>query len=296
AREAARRSQCINNMKQLGLALHNYHDAFKVFPPGVTSCIPCAAYVSDGRSGHAMYADLLPYLDQANAYNRLNWSIPGYAWYFSSLDPAHESVMNSKAPFPTYICPSSTTKTFWEYSTAADFFDQTVTHYVGIAGSVRAAAMPAGSTSQGGAFYKNRSKRLADFLDGTSNSMVMGEYSGRAKGVNGNKQTEASAMDRINGQPWFGFYMGGTDSTPGVTWHGVKTIQYAPNLYWRNGWGAGGSAVETEGNTQSLKSEHVGGIHVLMGDGAVRFLSENINLNTYYNLADISDAQILGEF
>jgi hypothetical protein len=57
-----------------------------------------------------------------------------------------------------------------------------------------------------------------------------------------------------------------------------------------------GSAVSTQRNQQSLKSEHVGGIHILMGDGTVRFLSENISLTTFYNLADIADGNQTGEF
>lgn len=283
AREAARRTQCKNNCKQIGLALHNYHDVFFRFPPGATSCIPCAAYVFDGRSGHAIYADILPYLDQAPAYNKLNWTIPGYSWYFSSLDAQHESVMRLK--IPAYQCPSSTTKTFWNYSSAADFFDQEQAHYVPIAGSARAAALNGRSyTSSGGVFQKNGNKGVRDMTDGASNSMLFGEYSGRAKGT-GTKQTEAEANSNVNGQPWYGFYEG--DGAGAATYHAHKTVAYAPNLYWY-------PAVMF--NQQSLKSEHTGGIHVLMGDGAVRFISENINLTTYFDLADCSDGNTVGEF
>ena len=242
-----------------------------------------------------MYADILPFIDQANIYNQLNWTIPGYSWYFSSIDPAHEAVMTKL--IPTYICPSSTTPTFWAYrpDVAGHFFQQTVSHYAGIAGSTRPEAMPAGSTSQGGAFFKNSRKRVGDITDGTSNTIVVGEYSGRAKGTAGVAQSEASAMSRTNGLPWFGFYQSGTDAAPNATWHGVKTIQYGPNLYWSN-TDFGGSAVGTSINNQSLKSEHVGGIHALMGDGAVRFISENINLTTYFDLVDIADRHAIGEF
>lgn len=288
AREAARRSTCKNNMKQIGVALHNYHETHSLLPPGVTSCIPCAAYQSDGRTGHAIYADLLPFLDQANMYNRLNWTIPGYAWYMSSIDAAHESVMDDV--IPVYICPSSSIKTFWEYSSnPSDFFNQTITSYAAIGGSTRPAAMPAGSSSRGGAFYKNSSIRFDDVKDGTSNTMFFGEYSGQAKG-----QSKTSAEDRGNGMPWYGFYE--SNSGPGATWHGYKTIQYAPNLYWRNNSAGDGSPISTSFNNQSLKSDHVGGIHILLGDGAVRFISENINLTTYYDLADIADNNVIGEF
>jgi hypothetical protein len=202
---------------------------------------------------------------------------------------------------PAYICPSSTTQTVWWYreGSPASFFRQAVTHYVGIAGSVRPEAMPAGATSRGGMFFRNSNRGVRDCLDGTSNSMVVGEYSGRAKGgINGVKQTDGyasgGALSTTNPVPWYGWYESNpaNPSAPGATWHGYKTIQYAPNLYWHGT----GSAVGTNINTQSLKSEHTGGIHILMGDGAVRFLSENINLTTYYNLADIADGFTTGEF
>ena len=74
AREAARRTQCKNNLKQLGLAFHNYHDTFTLFPIGVQSAGPNA-----GHYGPSFYAGILPYLEQANVYNRLtfNSSHPG---------------------------------------------------------------------------------------------------------------------------------------------------------------------------------------------------------------------------
>ena len=115
AREAARRSQCKNNLKQMGLALHNYHDAFSVFPPGGTTCNPCSAY-SSANNGHLMTADILPYMDQVAIYNKLNWRVPGYAYYTGVQDAAHEAALLTK--IPAYICPSSTTKTLYQYATS----------------------------------------------------------------------------------------------------------------------------------------------------------------------------------
>ena len=291
AREAARRTQCKNNLKQIGLALHNYHDVHLVFPPGATSCKPCSAYQVDGRTGHSLYADILPYLDQAPLYNRLNWVIPGYAYYTPSQDINHENGVRTK--IPAYICPSSTTRTLFVYGSSGPsaMFTQETTHYVGISGSARTEALGGRSyCSSGGAFFKNSKRGLRDCLDGASNCMVVGDYSGRAKGANGVKQDESSAMNTINPVPWYGFYE--TDVASAQTFHAYKTVAYAPNLYW---W-SGASVISTALNQQSLKSEHTGGIQVLMGDGAVRFLSENIHLNTYFNLADIGDGQTVGEF
>ena len=293
AREAARRSQCKNNLKQMGLALHNYHDAFSVFPPGGTTCNPCSAY-SSANNGHLMTADILPYMDQAAIYNRLNWRVPGYAYYTGVQDAAHEAALLTK--IPAYICPSSTTKTLYQYGTSgpALTFTQESTQYVPIAGSFNTLS---GFTanSQGGLFNKNSKKGVRDITDGASNSMIVGEYSGRAKGVGGVKQSEASATDRFNMNPWYGFYdSGATSEQP---YNAYKTIRYAPNLYWDNTAGQAPSSIpDTNRNDQSLKSEHTGGVHILLGDGAVRFISENIALPIYYNLADISDGNTVGEF
>src|SRR6187455_1555610 len=79
AREAARRTQCKNNLKQIGLALHNYHDVFLLFPPG--SVNPQAGvklgYANGDLCGHNLFAGILPYMDQAPLYNQLNWNVSG---------------------------------------------------------------------------------------------------------------------------------------------------------------------------------------------------------------------------
>src|SRR5687768_15643540 len=69
AREAARRTDCRNRLHQIGLALHNYHDAHRVFPPAETS-----TSLDDAFSGHAVHVDILPYIDQANVYNKFNFN------------------------------------------------------------------------------------------------------------------------------------------------------------------------------------------------------------------------------
>src|SRR5262245_37668204 len=77
AREAARRSQCKNNLKQLGLALHNYHESCLVFPPGGTSCTgPLCVY--GPSAGHSLFASILPYIEQGPLYNKFNWGYGGF--------------------------------------------------------------------------------------------------------------------------------------------------------------------------------------------------------------------------
>ncbi len=288
AREAARRSQCKNNMKQMGLALHNYHDTFTVFPPGGTSV------AANLNTGHNMFADILPYFDQAAIYNQLNWTISG--WNTGSGTPSAH-VAATLTVLPALICPSSTTATFNGYNWSATppsypfLYGQAVTHYVPIMGSTQAPNTTARSTT--GLFQRNGKSAIRDVSDGTSNTMALGEYSGLAKGQPKGKNNLAGPDQTygwFNTSPaWYGFYDYGNDGIYGIQLGAMKTVTYAPNAAWLYG------GASTSFN-QSLKSSHVGGVHCLLGDGAVRFIRDSISLQTLYNLADIADGNKVGEF
>ncbi|HVJ84083.1 MAG TPA: DUF1559 domain-containing protein, partial [Caulifigura sp.] len=106
AREAARRTQCKNNMKQLGLALHNYESSFTVFPPSSTSGFNSGAWlyvdgvpVTASTHLHSFASLILPYIDGANVYNNINYNL-------SALDPVNRPIASTQLPF--YLCPSYT--------------------------------------------------------------------------------------------------------------------------------------------------------------------------------------------
>lgn len=276
AREAARRSQCKNNLKQIGLALQNYHDSARVFPPGGAACNPCAtpyAYFNTGISGHNYSAGILPYIDQAPLYNKLNWRL-GISYSPTSVDAAHEAAILTV--LPTYLCPSSTTGTLWSYT---GYSKSAVTHYVGIAGTTPT------TFSKSGTFFKNSGVSIAKMTDGTSNILLVGEYSGLAKGTSAaTVQTDTQATNNFNGASWYAFVDDGA-TCGGCAYKGVI---YAPNVYY-----VGLTAGHT--NT-SLKSQHVGGIHGLLADGSVRFINENINLSILTAIADVADGAVTGDF
>ncbi|MDB5341200.1 MAG: hypothetical protein JWN70_6819 [Planctomycetaceae bacterium] len=270
AREAARRSQCKNNLKQIGLALHNYHDSLKYFPPGVATCNPGLGYAGwrgGGATGHSLLASILPYVDQAPIYNRLNWSVLGVDYDNSAGDAAHSLAIQTI--LPVYLCPSSTTSSLLTYNLAV----QGASNYAGISGTTPSTAATSGT------FFKNSSVSIAKMIDGTSNTMIVGEYSGLAT-----NQTPTQAVDRLVGITWFGSY---DDLATYSIFGAVRTVAYAPNaLFYSN----------TNMHNSSLKSQHVGGFHALMGDGAVRFISTNVFLQTLFNLADVADNNVIGEF
>ncbi len=270
AREAARRSQCKNNLKQIGLGLHNYHDTFKYFPPGIATCNPGLGYAGwrgINTTGHSLLASILPYVDQAPLYNKLNWNVLGVDYDNTAGDAAHSLAIQTI--LPVYLCPSSTTATLLSYNQAI----QGASNYVGISGSQPTTAATSGT------FFRNSSVNIAKMIDGTSNTMIVGEYSGLAM-----NQTPAQAVDRLVGTTWFGSYDDmGTYSIFGA----IRTVAYAPNASFY-------PAVNM--HNSSLKSQHTGGFHALMGDGAVRFISTNLLLQTLFNLSDVADNNVIGEF
>lgn len=296
AREAARRSQCINNMKQIGLAVHNYHDTFKMFPAAIyyggldVTTVP---YVPDKNRGKSIQSMILPYLDQANVYNQLNFST-GRSWVVSPGDPNWPA---ANTIIPVYICPSSTAAKTVNYNGFCEnnWYCNAIAEYEPIMGSSNK-PWPIGSPSDlfhcgksnGGIHLINQEVSIAKVTDGTSNTISFGEYSDRTTGQNFNPF--GSHQDVTH--PWIMAY--GTWN--GSFTYGAKTIAYPPNgrYYW--GYGFTQPPIVNTICQASLKSAHEGGVHVLLADGSGRFMSENINLETFKNLADRADANIIGEW
>jgi prepilin-type N-terminal cleavage/methylation domain-containing protein/prepilin-type processing-associated H-X9-DG protein len=301
AREAARRSTCKNNLKQLGLALHNYHDAFLRFPIGEQS----PYYRPNWR------APILPYLDQAPAYNQMNFDVSTTAGGFASQNSggsygygsgAGSNAVLKTLRVPVYNCPSSPHgNNANDSANVKNNYDlgQTM-DYVGIAG---ATPDPAGRTnvcSATGAGYGNGTYcnngvlapndcfRMRDIKDGTSNTVVVGEQSGQVNG-------QDSRSNYYGG--WSGMGTSAKMNTlgSGSNWgSGTTTVMYSVNSFWNSG--AGDEAYRTYGANTVLGSYHTGGTHVLLVDGSVRFVSDNMDFGTLANLCSKNDGQVLGEF
>jgi prepilin-type processing-associated H-X9-DG protein len=143
--------------------------------------------------------------------------------------------------------------------------------------------------SNGGMHILNGNLGVRDVQDGTSNTMSFGEYSDAAPG----EKWSPYRSHQDASHPWA---MGYCRSTIGAYSYGPKTVAFPPNsrAYWRYSWSLPPTwQTITMG---ALKSAHAGGVHALMGDGSVRFLSSNIDLTTYKNLADRADDNAIGEF
>jgi prepilin-type N-terminal cleavage/methylation domain-containing protein len=287
AREAARRTQCRNNMKQLGLALHNYHDVYGAFPPGQMHDGPGAPQFQR-MSGHI---SLMPYVEQAGLYNIITGdqaatNAPPRPW-----DGGYAPFTGKR---PNLLCPSDPdtteggplTKTnymFCRGDSAWDHNGWSGNGGRGMRGMFMALGDNAADTNNGVC------RRIRDVTDGLSNSIAMSERikakpnssfvrdGGTATGCgSGFRNTNPSlALGFIDANKKFtggvGRWGGTRAYDGGPTFTGCTTV-LGPNkgAFTQGGWDA-------EDGIYEPSSLHTGGVTVLMGDGSARFISDNID-------------------
>jgi len=288
AREAARRTQCKNQLKQIGLALHNYHDAYTTFPLGT---FPAPGNTATYQFGNWKWR-ILPYLDQANLFNQ---PVAGINW--ASATPTPELTYWSSVRVPLYHCPSSAAPQTVESANKAHVSE---THdYVGIMG---ADPDPAGrdgaqyrfNSSSYGYLYNTGMlmgavcKSIRDCTDGTSNTMIVGEQSGNPRtSLRSDYQSGWSGGLAAN-RTMAELNQLGSASVQHI---GCTVIQGAPNppsmpTYGNQSWES----------SVPLTSFHAGGVHILLTDGSSRFLSDNTDALICQKLGARDDGTTIGEF
>ena len=280
AREAARRSQCKNNLKQIGLALHNYHDTHGSFPPGyiaryVSATDPASAETGPGFAWGTM---ILPFLDQSPTYNQLNFSL-------DATDPAN--IDAGRQVLSVFVCPSDTAPGTFTVSDGTNDYQLASANYVGIYG-YGSVTMAPGRPDPAGILYRNSRTRMRDIVDGTSNTLLVGERSWQHQFVSGQPSIDASST-------WYAAIPGVMrpagmgmmpDEGPGslVLGHVGQTMM-------------GGMAMHHTPNSTNhivnFSSRHEGGIQFLMADGSVHFLSENVDYNLFRWLGQRADGNVV---
>jgi prepilin-type N-terminal cleavage/methylation domain-containing protein len=282
AREAARRTQCKNNLKQIGLALHNYHDVARTFPPQ-------AVYSYwDGTANqprhHTWISMILPYFDQAPLYNQIDFSAP--AW-----GQAHVTGNTLTA----VICPSDTG------TSRANTRNIVYSNYAASEGHHW---WSDASGPNRGVFTKGIESKMKDIVDGTSNTVAIAEVTGGSF-VGGPGNSNGNGRPRIGNEAVFRAAFCAATFTPAVTQGTDPNGQLIPHPDGSaiGGWFQGGSPhhyapifMNHGGvNTQwsGANSFHTGGIQALLADGSVQFFSENIDWGLWRALGSVNGGEVI---
>ncbi len=310
AREAARRSQCKNNLKQIGLGLHNYHETYNSFPR-LAYGQPNAGNPSWGNlqwEGYGPHTMIMPFIDQAPAYNRLNFSIS------MSQSP---NVEISRQKLTVYTCPSDVA---WNPGDAT-WTGGRGNNYLFCTGPNYSYGVPMGV--QRGHFNLDKDVSFASLLDGSSNVIAASERT-HGDSTNGSFTINGDAVnagggirparqnDQFTAPATLLTQLAAICPTPAA---GVVPNHYSTNgetwMRPSNGWTMfstlmtpnnkqvdctdGGGLTDGPGSF-AARSRHTGGVHALMGDGAVKFISENLDGVTWQRLGCADDGNPVGEF
>lgn len=298
AREAARRSQCKNNLKQIGLALHNYLDTKKYFPP--SACIQTTATTNVFWSPQAF---LLPYMEQENLQKLINWSQP----YSIQGSVARKRIA-------TFLCPSETND---RARLDPQPTDPNFTHYpLNYAANMGTWMVWDPNTRQGGngAFHPNSSLQTSAFRDGTSSTLAFAEVKTYTPHLRDSGNPPATGV-AIPTSPAAVIAYGGSLATSGHTeWvcgrtnHIGFTTVFTPNTvvsYTASGTThdidfvsrrEGGSTTQATYSATTSRSFHSGMINAVMIDGATRSISNNIDLSIWRGLSTRQGNELLGEY
>jgi len=311
AREAARRSSCKNNLKQIGLAMHNYHDTFRVFPPGYVGDYGHFSITGNGATEHPKGPDnnkgqwnwtamIAPMMEQAAAYDVLNVNgrHAGQALNGGANNWGATQVV-FQTPVPAFRCPSDAgpdndTGLRRPFSDSGTRRRVAVMNYIAVNRGANSNVVRAKKNQSNGVFYVDSKVRIRDITDGLSNTLLVGERAwdrtivdpstGQTRTANNRAGTlwVTRSSDTGNNQC---NACGYTDSL-GVTYDGVNSN----NLFNTSG------TFQNNRGRSSFSSLHSGGAQFVLGDGSVRFISENLATSTLNRLGNKSDGNVIGEF
>lgn len=281
AREAARRTQCKNNLKNLSLAFHNYHDTALTFPPGnmVNLQSGNTVWPRDTNPGGQIMgsfswaAYILPYLEAANVYNQINFSVPAFVEQIEDYsgtavrlrgplgNPANRVAANSQPA--VFVCPSNHSTSF----PATRYKDYAIN------GGLGGCCVERNTASSEGMGFLNSKVQMRDVTDGTSNTLLLLEKP--------NWAPQSWCQKNYGCNPFF-------------------FVHHQSQGYVTAGRGAGAGYRPLPPNdayvddTRGAYSEHVGGLQVAMVDGSVRFISNNIDYASYQASFTRSKGEVLG--
>ena len=324
AREAARRAQCVNNMKQLGLAIHNYHSVNDKFPMGASSAIYDATMVYNVKQNLSLHAAILPFVEQTQVYNSLNFN-----WGCEDNNTVLCYLINStgtNAQIRAFVCPSDPNAGIPDHNGTSN-----TNNYYGCVGTTTTFSMIGTNAPYAnlnvasinmpttGLFAFQASNSLASCIDGSSNTIAFAEavvgnqnLQPRQKrigltGVAGLQTFEAldisanpanvPAALAVCSAAWSAG--SAPDDQRGENWaHGCMCMTLfntvaTPNFGGDNWNYCSRIASGARSDLNNADSFHSGGVNVTMADGSVRFIKTSINLRTWMALGTRANGEVI---
>ncbi len=277
AREAARRAQCLNNLKQLAIAQNTYHAAYNVFSPGYTTLLPKSSPTTEMGPGWGWGCAILPFLEQGPLYASLNQNA-------QILDPASLTVRTTS--INTFLCPDNSASPAFslnhQYDTSLSQLDLAVGHYVGCAGQ---SAVIYRTNDDNGVLYRNSRVGFSDVIDGSSSTLMFGE---RSRNV-------ANAT-------WVGVLPEGVDDYARMctnpSWPQASCGHASSMVLGCTGPDQIGLNYVITPNSKlaafdAFWSLHPGGANFAFCDGSVRFLKETIDPGVFAAMATRASGEIV---
>ena len=306
AREAARRMQCTNNLKQIGLALHNHHGVYGRFPAASTR-----VQIDTWMHGPTWWVYVMPYIELDTAYNKIQF--PRQTFWFGGAGAQPNTLIWKNVPFPFMQCPSSPLPQFSTSTASGDSGYQRPSYTCILGADNHPSAMLAnsqfrGPVSDGGVITLERGQRFGGITDGTSNTIVVGEQSGQIFASNGLPLPIGGPTDNSDGRVDNnrGFHMGTShvgfpsgnfsmDTGKNCT-HSNCARCYNTTTISTRGIVSRGLVFNDYGElrcNKPLNSTHTGGINVVFADGHVQFVDQSLPLATLKNLVNRDDGSVV---
>ena len=271
AREAARRAQCKNNLKQMGLAMHNYEETHRRLPSSGQGL--GSGPLGQNFDRHSFFTHILPFIDQGNITNKFD-----FGSYYNQT-PSNLAI--TKTVIPMYVCPSASLRSGDTDALGFGAIDYGPTIHTNIdpnTGKPNSAFMvPGGLRWQG--------SKMAQITDGTSSTMAIGEDVGRNDKMN--SLYDDPVVTGVKRSHW---RWAEPDNAFGVS--------YTPNFH-RNPFGGPATCQWLDmncGPNDELFSFHIGGCHSLFCDGHVQFISDNIDYRVLRSIVSSDQGEVTGEF
>jgi prepilin-type N-terminal cleavage/methylation domain-containing protein/prepilin-type processing-associated H-X9-DG protein len=329
AREAARRAQCANNLKQIGLALHNYHQANDCFPPSSLPVWDSTGKKIASNASYSAHARLLQFLEQQPLANSMNYSIGCFNSSDTYGNAANSTVTSTR--LGGFLCPSTAVPTFLVNKVAGQSFVAPGTSYFCSVGSSMEFDSTQTAGPPNGPFGYATVRGIAQILDGTSNTVAFGEWKigdgvlsqvsipsdmyfmqgfpawpgGGARNSPymqmplGNANNELTTwLNSCASQLISGPGRGGATPNMGEDWafglvgYSIGNVILAPNPKYPSCM-TEKSGTQNSPGVYTLASYHSGGANVVMCDGSVKFLKDSTSLNTIWSLGSIRGGEVL---